>query len=56
MAYKVGETCINCGICEEACPAEAISEKDGKRWIDPDKCLGCGACLGSCSVEAITDV
>jgi ferredoxin len=55
MAYKVLETCINCGACEEACPAEAISEKEDKRWIDPDKCLGCGACCGSCAVDAITD-
>ncbi|MDR1398310.1 MAG: 4Fe-4S binding protein [Treponema sp.] len=55
MAYKIGEACINCGACVEACPAEAIFERDGKHWIDPDKCLSCGACSGACSTEAITD-
>ncbi|GHV09973.1 4Fe-4S ferredoxin [Spirochaetia bacterium] len=53
MAYKIGDACINCGACESECPAEAISEKDGKRAIDASKCLDCGACAGSCPVEAI---
>jgi ferredoxin len=53
MAYKISEACINCGACEGECPASAISEKDGKRWIDPDKCVDCGTCTGACPVEAI---
>jgi len=55
MAYKINDsTCSNCGACESDCPAEAISEKNGKRWIDPAKCVDCGACSSACPVEAIT--
>jgi len=54
MAYKVNvATCTNCGTCDSECPVEAISEKDGKRWVDPAKCADCGACSGVCPVEAI---
>jgi len=56
MAYKIDDSkCSNCGACESACPTEAISEKNGKRWIDPAKCAGCGACTGACPVEAIVE-
>lgn len=54
MAYKVNpEICVNCGACESACPVSAISEKDGKRFIDAGKCVGCGSCAGTCPVNAI---
>jgi NAD-dependent dihydropyrimidine dehydrogenase PreA subunit len=53
MAYKVSDECINCGTCDSECPVEAIVEKDGARWIDPDKCQDCGACAEVCPVEAI---
>ena len=56
MAYKVEDTCANCGQCESECAVEAISEKDGHRWIDPEKCVSCGACVGVCPVEAIVEV
>ena len=52
MAYKISDDCIACGACEDACPAEAISEGDGKYVIDPDKCLDCGACADACPVDA----
>jgi len=55
MAYKIDDSkCSNCGACESDCPSEAISEKNGKRWIDADKCVDCGACSAACPVEAIT--
>jgi NAD-dependent dihydropyrimidine dehydrogenase PreA subunit len=53
MAYKISETCVNCGSCVGDCPVEAIVEKGDKHWIDPDKCLDCGACVASCPTEAI---
>jgi ferredoxin len=52
MAYKINDACVNCGACDSECAVEAISEKDGKRWID-DKCVDCGACVSACPVEAI---
>ncbi|MDR1654951.1 MAG: 4Fe-4S binding protein [Treponema sp.] len=54
MAYKVSDECVNCGSCDSECPVEAISEKDGKRFIEADKCQDCGACASACPVEAIS--
>ena len=55
MAYKINDSCTNCGTCEGACPVEAISEKDGKRVIDEGTCADCGSCVGECPVEAISE-
>ena len=41
MAYVISDECVACGTCAAECPAEAISEGDGKYVIDPDKCLDC---------------
>ena len=55
MAYKVNpDTCVNCGMCESACPVGAISEVNGKRCIDASKCIECGACAGTCPAGAIS--
>jgi len=55
MAYKVTDTCVDCGSCEGECSVSAISEKDGKRYIDPATCVSCGACAGVCPQEAIVE-
>lgn len=55
MAYKITDACVNCGSCEGACPVGAISEKDEKRWIDPDVCASCGSCVSECAVDAIVE-
>ena len=55
MAYKVNDSCVNCGACDSECPVGAISEKEDKRWIDPDKCTGCGICATCCPTEAIAE-
>ena len=44
MAYVISDECVACGTCAEECPAEAISEGDGKYVIDADTCLECGTC------------
>jgi Fe-S-cluster-containing hydrogenase component 2 len=54
MAYVIGDGCVNCGACEGACPAGAISEADGARVIDAAACLDCGACAGICPAEVIS--
>lgn len=52
MAYAISDECISCGACAAECPVEAISERDGKYVIDPEKCIDCGACAGTCPVDA----
>jgi len=54
MAHKIGDACVNCGACVSECPVEAIMEKDGAHYIDPDKCTDCGVCVGACPTEAIS--
>lgn len=54
MSHIVSDACTFCTSCMEACPVEAISEKDGQAWVDPDKCIDCGACEDVCPVEAIS--
>ena len=54
MAYVITDACVACGTCAEACPAEAISEGDGKYVIDADACLECGTCEAECPTGAIS--
>ena len=55
MAYKISDECVNCGACEDECPEKAISEKDERRWIDPEKCVDCGSCKDACPTDAISE-
>ena len=50
------DACILCGACESECPIEAISEKDGTMWINPDICEDHGDCVDVCPVDAIAKV
>jgi ferredoxin len=54
MAYVINDDCVSCGACAEVCPAEAISEGDGKYVIDADACLDCGTCEAECPNNAIS--
>ena len=56
MAYKITDDCTSCGTCAEACPAEAISEGDGKYVIDTEVCIECRACMDACPTESIVEV
>ena len=60
----VGAECVDCGLCEQACPvpgaaghATAITAEpyDGRvlRSIDLERCTFCGACAQVCPVGAI---
>lgn len=44
--------CAKCAV-ETKCPSHAVSKKDGKAVIDPDKCLKCGVCVGKCPFGAV---
>lgn len=50
------ESCILCGICQKACPAEAITvQKKERSWaIDPFLCVQCGACVRACPKDCLT--
>ena len=53
--YRVTEGCQNClaASCQQVCPKGAVSFRNGKSVIDPDKCIKCGKCAKACSYHAI---
>ena len=48
MAFVIGDDCVMCGTCAANCPAEAISEGNGKYVINADSCMECGTCAANC--------
>lgn len=59
MALLITDECINCDVCEPACPNDAISEGDDIYVIDPDLCTECVGhfdepqCVVICPVDCI---
>lgn len=41
MALKITDECINCDVCEPACPNQAISMGPEIYVIDPARCTEC---------------
>jgi ferredoxin len=41
MALMITDECINCDVCEPACPNQAISPGEDYYVIDPLKCTEC---------------
>ena len=52
MAFKIEDSCINCGACAAECPGDAISQGDTQFIIDEDVCIDCGNCANVCPVGA----
>lgn len=48
----VEEQCSYCGLCQMACPADAIKIEDGTLHYDRGKCILCGQCQMICPTEA----
>lgn len=59
MALYITHECINCDVCQPACPNGAISEGESIYVIDPDFCTECVGyhdkpeCVQVCPVECI---
>lgn len=59
MALKITDECINCDVCEPACPNMAISMGDVRYEIDPELCTECVGhfdepqCVMLCPVDCI---
>ncbi|MBR6992527.1 MAG: 4Fe-4S binding protein [Methanobrevibacter sp.] len=45
--------CVNCYLCEENCPTNAIELVDGEVVLDNDKCIRCTQCTKHCPVGAL---
>lgn len=59
MALKITDECINCDVCEPACPNTAIYQGEMIYEIDPNKCTECVGhfdepqCVAVCPVDCI---
>ena len=59
MALMITDACINCDVCEPACPNHAIYEGAEYYQIDPDLCTECVGhfeeqqCVVLCPVDCI---
>ena len=52
---KVTDACQGCLAhpCKEVCPKGAVTVKNGRSQIDPEKCVKCGKCVSACPYGAI---
>lgn len=50
------EKCEECAYeraCANSCVFDAIEEKQGEIYINPDKCVGCEVCVDACKMEKL---
>lgn len=48
---EISDACIQCGICANYCPTEAIDVS--RKSFDLNKCIGCWGCINRCPRHAI---
>jgi len=49
----VGESCVVCGVCRDACPPGAIAIKNSALSIDKGRCIRCWCCRELCPHDAM---
>jgi len=47
------DKCIECGLCVQACPANALTLEGGPVQVNADKCAANGECVEVCPTEAL---
>ena len=52
VAFVDAGKCTGCGICEDICPAGAISVEEIAK-VDPKRCTGCGSGIAQCPSGAL---
>lgn len=56
MPYVINqEFCSACHQCRVECPVHAITFRNAKYWIDPEKCISCGKCVKVCHNGCISN-
>lgn len=56
MSYVIKqELCSACHQCRVECPVGAITFRNAKYWIDPEKCISCGKCVKVCHNGCISN-
>jgi ferredoxin len=53
QGVRIGEDCIACGECMQACSFKAIYQRDDAYIIDHAKCDVCGDCYTICPSDAV---
>lgn len=46
--------CVACGVCADACPADAITVDASGAAVAHERCVGCGQCVAACPVAALS--
>ena len=49
----IKKDCLQCGLCRDTCPYDAIYMEGGFPVIDENKCTLCGACVNACPASAM---
>ena len=52
-ALEITNRCIDCDICKQLCPENAVIKSFDRYTIEAWACTLCGVCVEACPVECI---